>query len=395
MAEINNDNEIKTIAFYLPQFHTFPENDEWWGKGFTEWTNTKKAKPLYEGHYQPKTPLNENYYDLSDVTVMEKQAEMAKKYGLFGFCYYHYWFKDGKKLLHKPVENMLNNRKVNIPFCLSWANENWSKNWDGGNREVIMKQDYGKKRDWEKHFQYLLQYFKDNRYITYEGKPILVIYKPEEIPVFNDMIDYWQERIKEEGFLGLIILRQYPQSYYDKAVDDSRIDYTVKFEPVAAAMVQLDVKSILDNKLNKRKLVRKIKTFLFSHNMQWLVDKVEISKANRKNHNVELKEFEMYDYDDTWEVILKEEPYGEKLINGAFVAWDNTPRNINGRIYKGAEPEKFENYMTKMLQKKSPLNLVFINAWNEWAEGAYLEPDEKYGYAYLEALKEAVNTVNN
>lgn len=152
----------KIIALYLPQFHTIPENDKWWGNGFTEWTNTRKAKPLFKGHYQPKTPLNENYYDLSDVTVMEKQAELAKKYGVYGFCYYHYWFKNGKKLLEKPIENMLSDKKVKIPFCLCWANENWSRNWNGGNREILMEQDYGNKKDWDKHFEYLLNFLKTN-----------------------------------------------------------------------------------------------------------------------------------------------------------------------------------------------------------------------------------------
>lgn len=393
MAELRQNDDMKTIAFYLPQFHTFPENDKWWGKGFTEWTNTKKAKPLYEGHYQPKTPLDNNYYDLSNVEVMKRQAEMAKKYGLFGFCYYHYWFKDGKKLLEKPVENMLKDKEVDIPFCLSWANENWSKNWDGGNREIIMKQDYGKKADWEKHLQYLLQFFRDDRYITCDGKPILLIYKPEEILVFNKMIDYWKERVIQEGFPGLMIIRQYPQSYYDRAVDDSRIDYTVKFEPMAALIIQKNIQETLESSLKKRKIVRKIKTFLFSHHMQFVTNKLLEKKADKQAENAKPKELEILDYDDTWDVILNKEPYNDKVINGAFVSWDNTPRNINGRLYKGAEPDKFENYMIKILQKKSPLNLVFINAWNEWAEGAYLEPDDKYGYGWLEALKKAIHSI--
>lgn len=394
MAEIKENNKMKTIAFYLPQFHTFPENDKWWGKGFTEWTNTKKAQPLYEGHYQPKTPLNKNYYDLSDVTVMERQAKMAKEYGVYGFCYYHYWFKDGKKLLEKPVENMLNDKNVDIPFCLSWANENWSKNWDGGNREIIMKQDYGKKKDWEKHLQYLLQFFRDERYITCDGKPVLLIYKPEEIFVFNKMIDYWKKRIQEEGFPGLLILRQYPQSYYDNAMDDSRIDYTVKFEPAAASMIQFNTKKVLDASVRKRKLVRKMKTFFFSYNMQFILDGLAKIKAGKQKTNAKPRELEIMDYDETWDVILNKEPYNNKVINGAFVSWDNTPRNVRGRLYKGADPEKFERYMTSVLKKKSPFNLLFINAWNEWAEGAYLEPDDKYGYAWLEALKNSMEKVN-
>ena len=159
MAEIMDGNGLKVIAFYLPQFHSIPENDQWWGQGFTEWTNVKKALPLFEGHNQPRIPLNKNYYDLMDDEVKISQAKLAKKYGIFGFCYYHYWFKNGEKLLEKPAEQMLQNKDVDLPFCFSWANENWSRNWDGGNQEIIKEQDYGDKSDWEKHFQYFLPFF--------------------------------------------------------------------------------------------------------------------------------------------------------------------------------------------------------------------------------------------
>ena len=180
MAEILSDNKIKTIAFYLPQYHAIPENDKFWGKGFTEWINTKKATPLFEGHYQPKVPLNENYYNLLDDNVKIWQADLAKKYGVFGFCYYHYWFKDGKKLLEKPLEQMLKNKDVNIPFCMSWANENWSKRWDGGNQEIIAEQDYGTEDDWKKHLLYMVQFFKDERYITLNGDPVFLIYNQKK-----------------------------------------------------------------------------------------------------------------------------------------------------------------------------------------------------------------------
>lgn len=392
MAEIMNNNKIKTIAFYLPQFHSIPENDKWWGKGFTEWTNTKKAKPLFEGHYQPKTPLNENFYDLSDVTVMEKQAEMAKEYGLYGFCYYHYWFKDGKKLLEKPIENMLKDKKVDIPFCLCWANENWARNWDGGNKEIIMPQDYGTKKDWESHFQYLIEFFKDERYITVNGKPIMLIYKPEQIYVFDKMVDYWQKRAVEEGLPGLIIMSQYPLALHDPAWNSSRIEYSIKFEPTSASMIQLKAVDYLVETVRKRKFVGKIKKILFHLKLQAVANNL-FRLRNKKNEKA--PKLEILDYDETWKIILNHEIFDKTIINGAFVDWDNTARNVKGRMYQGATPEKFRKYLIELSQRENPLNIIFINAWNEWAEGAYLEPDEKNGFAYLEALKAAMETVNS
>lgn len=169
MAEVKDGKGVKLIAFYLPQFHAIPLNDQCWGKGFTEWTNVRKAQALFSGHDQPKIPLDLNYYDLMDDQVKIWQSNLAKKYGIFGFCYYHYWFKHGEKLLEKPAEQMLKNKKIEIPFCFCWANENWSKNWDGGDQEIIMEQDYGGKEEWERHFQYLLNFFQDERYITVDG----------------------------------------------------------------------------------------------------------------------------------------------------------------------------------------------------------------------------------
>lgn len=214
MAEILSNNKIKTIAFYLPQYHAIPENDKFWGKGFTEWVNTKKATPLFEGHYQPKVPLNENYYNLLDDDVKIWQANLAKKYGVFGFCYYHYWFKDGKKLLEKPLEQMLQNKDVDIPFCMSWANENWSKRWDGGNQEIIAEQDYGTEDDWKKHLLYMVQFFKDERYITLNGDPVFLIYKPEEIPDLHRMVTYWQSEIKKFGFNRICLMIQNSGWYF-------------------------------------------------------------------------------------------------------------------------------------------------------------------------------------
>ena len=210
MAEISGGTGVKAIAFYLPQFHPIPENDRAWGAGFTEWDNVRKARPLFEGHDQPRIPEKRNYYSLLDPAVRRWQSELALENGIFGFCYYHYWFARGKRLLEKPAESMLADPEAHIPFCFSWANENWSRRWDGGKNEVILRQDYGGRSEWQAHWEYLLPFFRDSRYITLDGKPLFLIYKPEEIPRLKDMLDCWQQAAKEAGFPGLCLMIQSP-----------------------------------------------------------------------------------------------------------------------------------------------------------------------------------------
>lgn len=223
---------MKIITFYLPQFHEIPENNEWWGKGFTEWVNVKKAQPLYEGHEQPRVPLNENYYNLLDPNVQVWQAKIAKEYGVYGFCYYHYWF-NGKLLLEKPMENMLKNRDIDIPFCVCWANEPWTRAWVGETK-VLIPQLYGEKREWKEHFDYLLPFFKDSRYICDDGKPLVVIYRPEVIECLNEMLDYWNELAIQEGFEGLTYAYQNIDFDLKADKDDSRFKYNIEFQPLYA-----------------------------------------------------------------------------------------------------------------------------------------------------------------
>lgn len=383
MAEIRNGSTIKTIAFYLPQFHAIPENDKAWGKGFTEWTNTRKAKPLFDGHYQPKTPLNENYYNLLDDNVKVWQSNLAQKYGVFGFCYYHYWFKDGKQLLEKPAEQMLKNKMVTIPFCFSWANENWSKRWDGGNQELIAEQEYGYKEDWKQHLNYLLPFFKDERYITLDGKPVFLIYKPEEIPRLKEMLEYWQTEVKKAGFKGICFMIQNSSWYYTPTYNMEGFSYQIKFQPHDCIRYQ---SKNLD-------LVKKLQKVYF------LLNKIHCGKffASLRNKAVlahRLNKVEKQDrreYEQSWETIIQSEARKE-MIEGAFVDWDNTARKQNGMMHLNATPEKFEYYMKRLFRKIKEYDLlpvVFINAWNEWGEGAYLEPDTMHEYRYLEALKAA------
>lgn len=367
--QANQKYKKKIIAFYLPQFHTIPENDKWWGKGFTEWTNAKKAVPLYEGHYQPHVPLNEDYYDLSNVTVMERQAKLAQEYGVYGFCYYHYWFKDGKKLLEKPLENMLSDMAVDIPFCLCWANENWCRTWTGDDRDILMEQDYGSEKDWQKHYDYLKAFWDDERYIKIDERPIFVIYKPGQIPGLKDMIAYWNANRKSEGKADLLIMKQYPEvPVYDSSLEPY-VEYVIKFQPINTLIWK-------EEKEETNPVKRFLKNTVF----------YECYRKLRRRKPVQPKLL-VCDYDEAWNNILNVQPFGKKYINGAFVSWDNTARNVNGTVFHGADPEKFEYYMGELLKKDSPLDLIFLNAWNEWGEGAHIEPDERYGYGFLEALK--------
>lgn len=374
---------MKVIAFYLPQFHDIPENNEWWGNGFTEWVNVKKATSLYEGHQQPRVPLNKNYYNLLNDDVKIWQANIAKEHGVYGFCYYHYWF-DGHMLLEKPMEQMLKNKNIDMPFCICWANEAWTKAWVGETKTLIA-QRYGNKEEWKKHFEYLLPFLQDDRYIKDdEGKPLFVIYRPEIIDVLNDMLDYWQELAKENGLLGLSFA--YQQIHFDlmNNKDDSRFKYNIEFQPSYA---------FNDLTKNKFTVLRKIKKGITSFAEKKLGKDIrQIGRGSK------LLGFNSILYDDAWKSILNRKPADEKSVPGAFVDWDNTPRHGNkGRVYVGANPSKFKKYMIELIKKAKKeykKDMIFITAWNEWAEGSYLEPDERFGSAYLEALKSALESEN-
>ncbi|MBJ7967348.1 MULTISPECIES: glycosyltransferase WbsX family protein [Bacillus cereus group] len=334
---------MKTIAFYLPQFHEIPENDLWWGKGFTEWTNVKKAKPRFLGHYQPRAPLQDYYYNLLNLDVHKWQINLAKQYGLDGFCYYHYWFK-GKKLLEKPLELRNQCKEIDFPYCLCWANESWTRSWDGKDQEVLMRQEYGDESDWKEHFNYLLPFFKNKNYLNINDKPIFVIYRPASIPNLNKMLGLWNEWAQSEGLLGIHFVEMLT-IFEDKS--DFPFDAAIEFEPMYTL----------------KKLI-----------------------GNTNSLHQEKKDFHL-SYDFVWKRILNRQiKERENIYKGAFVDWDNSPRRKESAlIMKGANPDKFKKYL---LQHSKDTDFLFINAWNEWAEGTYLEPDEKYGYKYLEALME-------
>jgi hypothetical protein len=372
---------MKIIAYYLPQYHEIPENNKWWGEGFTEWVNVKKAESLFDGHYQPRVPQNNNYYDLSDRNAIRWQIDLAKENGLYGFCFYHYWF-GGKLLLEKPGENFLQDETLDIPFCMCWANESWTNGWANASASVIMEQNYGNKAEWKEHFDYLMPFFKDDRYIKIDDKPLMVIYRPYLFDRMVDMLDYWDKLAKENGLMGISFASQRFEENKQNHNSYDRMDYHIDYQPLD------DSRSISKAlRLSKSKIIGKaVHDFLLKHL------NVDLSFHQKVGGPIKL------DYEEVWETIINMKPKDVKAIPGAFVDWDNTPRHgRRGSVYSNSSPELFEKYIKKqILHARNEYNneYLFVFAWNEWGEGGYLEPDEKYGDAYLKAIKNALEATN-
>ncbi len=351
---------MKIIAMYLPQYHRTEENDMWWGEGFTDWVSTQKARPLFDNHVQPKKPLDKNYYDLLKKETMVWQCGLMKKYGIDGMCMYHYWFADGKQVLEKPIENLLHWKDIDMPFCLCWANETWARSWgniknsnmwsyveepvDKSGKQILLEQNYGGTTEWLKHIEYLIQCFKDKRYIRIDDKPVLIIYKPGLIVELKKMISVWQHYLEKNGIKGIYIIGSNAPSVCENIVDG------ILFHEPALSL--------------------------------------EATSAQRDKTGI-LK----YNYTELWENILKNfNSSNVKTYYSGVVNFDDTPRRgEKGVVIEGGTPELFEKYLEKLLKKNQVVgnDITFINAWNEWGEGMYLEPDTNYGYEYLEAVKNA------
>lgn len=310
---------------------------------------------MYSEHFQPKEPYGDYYYDLSLPSARAWQANVAKHYGIYGFCYYHYWFS-GKRLLEKPFNEVLKLGEPDLPFCLSWANEPWTRRWDGGDHHVLMPQNYGNETEWEQHFNDLLPAFLDPRYIRVEDKPLFIIYRPGIIPRCEEMLSFWNRLARQNGLAGVYTVRTLGGFPIPR---QEGFDASLEFEP----------------------------HYTFANHFAdkfWTYIEME-----KQKHLV-------IDYDQVWLSILNRSHRraGEKIYPGAFVNWDNTPRiGPRGQSCLGASPGKFAHYLTRQLERANRLfdsEFVFINAWNEWAEGAYLEPDKQYGYQYLDAVKQAL-----
>jgi hypothetical protein len=367
---------MKVIALYLPQFHQIPENDEWWGEGFTEWTNVKKAKPLFKGHYQPRIPLNNNYYDLTDVEILKWQCKIAKEHGIYGFCLYHYWF-NGHLLLEKPMELLLQHPEIDINYCISWANENWTNGWVSSSNKILIGHDFNDENDWLDHFNYLLPFFKDPRYIVEEGKPLMTIYVPHHISKLKKMLNLWNKMAVENGFKGLKFIYQHANSYLDQTMDKSLFDYGIEFQPG------------FTQSLNSSKS-KQLSYIWIPRISAWIQNNLGIHLGfSSRREGLTIKS-----YDEVWKKILDYRPDRNNMIPTAFIDWDNTPRRAKrGMVFIGSSPKKFKKYFAQLVintRKYYKTDKIFIFSWNEWAEGGYLEPDERHKFGYLNAVKEAL-----
>lgn len=354
------ESPARLIALYLPQFHPIPENDAWWGKGFTEWTNTAKATKLFHGHYQPHVPADLGFYDLRLPETRKCQAELARKYGIQGFCYYHYWF-GGKRILEKPLNEVLASAEPDFPFCVCWANQTWSGIWHGSPNRILIEQTYPGPEDHKKHFETLLPVFTDQRYITVDGKPLFLIFQPTEIPNSVHTLAYWREMARASGLEGLYILGMTSSKTWNPLLNgfDARVDY-----PAFRHKPWISRRHIFRQLKRKYSDWRGLPSF-HPYNMiiQHEQDKIE------------------YDF-ETFPCVIH--------------AWDNTPRSgSNGVVLTGTSPSEFSKLLglciKKAIKKPAEHRLIFLKSWNEWAEGNHLEPDLKYGCDYLQAVKDQLD----
>lgn len=344
-------SKIKLIAFYLTQFHPIPENDLWWGRGFTEWTNVTKAQPMFRGHYQPHLPADFGFYDLRVGETRRDQIVMAKKYGIDGFCYYYYWFS-GKRLLERPLDDMLADPDSDMPFCLCWANENWTRRWDAAEHEILIAQKYGPDDDLN-FIKSLIPYFRDPRYIRFEGAPLLIVYRPQHLPDARRSAQIWRDYCRSVGIQKLQIYCAFTHGNWN--YEQFGFDGGVEFPPHN----------------------------LGSQNLRDLLDCTEGYEGK------------VLDYPEFAELYLARDYSAFNAFRTVFPSWDNSPRSGRlGTAFLNGTPENYEYWLSRAIERTKieypeQERFVFINAWNEWAEGCHLEPDRKYGHKFLEATTRA------
>jgi len=360
------DKKARVLAFYLPQFHPIPENDGWWGKGFTEWTNVGKAKPLFKGHYQPRVPADLGYYDLRMPEVREKQAEMAQKAGVEGFVYWHYWFGNGKRLLERPFNEVLKSGKPDFPFCLAWANETWSGIWHGAPERVLIEQTYPGIDDYINHFNSNLEAFLDKRYIKINDRCIFYIYCPFKIPNFKIFVDCWNDLAKKNGLNQLFFIAR---------VND-------KIE--ASKALELGFDAVQTNWLGEAmSRTNSIKDYWnrFSR------------KVLKNSWNLDI-----WDYSKLSPYLISPLDKQKEYFPTILAGWDNSPRsNKRGRILTNFTPTNFDIHVKQALKSIEPKTdsnkIVFLRSWNEWAEGNYIEPDLKFGNMFLDILEKNLKQI--
>jgi lipopolysaccharide biosynthesis protein len=345
---------LRLIAFYLPQFYATPYNDEWWGKGFTEWTNVISGRPHFRGHYQPHLPADLGFYDLRLAEAREAQADLARGYGIFGFCYYHYWFR-GRRVLERPLDGILTLGKPDFPFCLCWANHNWSRTWEGGDDEILIRQEYSHEDDRD-HIRWLTHVLRDPRYIRIEGKPLLLVYWVEALPCPQKTAEIWRAEARKAG-IGDLFLVSVESNHGTGPQDPARFgfDAALQFEP---------------NKIHSslslfRRVARRIK--------------------------VVFRRDAIRSYAQTYRHWLAQEPPSYRRFDSVFPMWDNSARRKSrgANIFVGSTPELYEQWLRAAAQRAEAdttgSKWVFLNAWNEWGEGCHLEPCQRWGRSFLEA----------
>jgi lipopolysaccharide biosynthesis protein len=353
-------SSARVIAFYLPQFHPIPENDEWWGPGFTEWRNVAKARPLYRGHYQPHIPGDLGFYDLRVPETRRAQGDLAKAYGLEGFAYWHYWFA-GRRILERPFQEVLDMKEPDFPFCLAWANQSWTGVWHGLSDKILIEQTYPGPADYTAHFNAVLPAFADGRYITIDAKPLFYVFQPTGLPDARQFTDQWRELAVKAGFKGLYLvgemsLASTPGDWgFDAAVDTSSALRLVTWHPWRRPFARL--------------------------------------KWERKRF---LRRPTIVQYEDVCESFVTNRIGGTPHVDrhpSLLPGWDNTPRSgLNGLVLHGSTPELFRRQVQQAIRAgtQAPMEhrLIFLKSWNEWAEGNYMEPDIRFGRGYLEVLRD-------
>ena len=359
-------NLTQAIAFFLPQYHPIPENDAWWGKGFTEWTNVCKERPRFRGHYQPHLPADLGYYDLRLPEVRQLQANLAKENGISGFCYYHYWFNK-RRLLERPMNEVLKSGEPDFPFSLCWANGNWNRNWDGGNVKLLLEQNYSFSDDLD-HIRYLCPIFADQRYIRVSGKPLFLVYQASSLPDPKKTTEIWRNEAIKQGIGELFLCRV--ESFHTEQVDPTKIgfDAAVEFAPDWSCT----------GELLGRGRFRKLVSMVNPHKRSFFSDRV-------------------FSYDQLAQRMLAKPQVSYPRYRCVTPMWDNSARRKNGAtIFVGSTPAKYEFWLTEIAKSagtdSSHEPLIFINAWNEWAEGNHLEPCIKWGNQYLKATQTALRS---
>lgn len=380
---------LRAIAIYLPQFHPVPENDAWWGKGFTEWRNVAKAKPLFKGHNQPHLPADLGFYDLRVSEVREQQAALAKEYGIYGFCYYHYWF-NGRRILERPFHEVFESGTPDFPFMLCWANENWSRTWDGGSKEILIEQKYSPEDD-RLHIQSLIPYFKDKRYIRIDNKPVFAIYRSKHVPDMTATIKTWREEAMKHD-LELYLCRFESCLEGGKEYLSPGFDAAIDFQPWGRDM----------NEYKSIQISKKIKSF--NYRLENLVYRKIISAASAKKYqwykqrsNGQLLNHHIFDYSDYLNFVMNKPLPDYKVFPGVTPMWDNTARQTkHPGIALNSNPDLYKKWLEHVMITFKPFgeeeNFVFINAWNEWAEGCHLEPCQRWGRKFLEVTRDVLQS---